>query len=99
MAKLILKKDWPGLRGIMKPGQYRIPQDITLGLAKAARGDGAGEIVADSESATPLPPSATNAPAGGRFPPESKEQPREKKPAPANILPPRGKRGKGSPAA
>jgi|GEM_PF-3942384 len=97
MAKLILKKDWPGLRGMMKPGEYTIPGDISLSHARCARADGAGEIVADSESATPLPPSEK--PQGGRFPPESKEQPREKKPAPANILPPRGKRGKGSPAA
>lgn len=82
--KLVLTKPYPGLRSIMQPGEYLIPEDISLGDAKAARGDGAGTIeLVDAELAE------GSANAGRMFSaeggaPEHKEQ----RPAPPSIDPP-----------
>lgn len=89
--KLVLTKPWPGPNRTMQPGEYAIPRDISLSLAKCARNDGAGNIEADA--AVEVVP--TLAP----FLPEIKEQHAI---PPATIHPPgstrSSKRGKGSPA-
>lgn len=45
MAVLRLHREWPGPKGMMKPGDYAIPAEISRIHAKCARIDGAGEIV------------------------------------------------------
>jgi hypothetical protein len=86
MARLILKKAFPGRTGMMQPGSYAIPADISMGDAKAARADGYGMIERGDPPAdllpTPTPGGAAPAaamfsPAGGA--PEHKEQ--DKRPA------------------
>lgn len=80
MARLILTKAFPGRTGIMQPGSYAIPTDISMGDAKAARADGYGTIDRGDAPADPLPtltpggdaPAAMFSPEGGA--PENKEQ-------------------------
>ncbi len=94
MVKLKLLKDWAGPKGIMHAGEYDIPRQISLTHAKAARFDMAGEIVETEAAASATFPGGASA----NFLPETKENPRERAPAPAGGRQP-GKRGKGSPAS
>jgi len=45
MKKLKITKAWPSGNGLMQPGEYRIPGDVSLSHAKCAQADGCGEIV------------------------------------------------------
>lgn len=83
--RFVVERDYPGRFGLLKPGVYAIPADISMGDAKAARADGYGRIERDA------PPTAEG---GGQvaaqpFPPgyEHKEQP-------ADIVPPAPRRGR-----
>ena len=42
---LKLTTNWQAKSGLMQPGEYRIPGEISLAFAKCAVADGAGEIV------------------------------------------------------
>jgi hypothetical protein len=57
MKTLKLSKPWPSGKGLMQPGDYRIPADINLTLARCARADGAGEIVEAASFRKPAKPS------------------------------------------
>ncbi len=71
MRKLKLDRAWNGRTGVLEPGVYAIPADISLTLAKCARADGAGSIVkaetrktTRAKSAPIVPPSPPPLPAG-----------------------------------
>jgi hypothetical protein len=44
-VKLKVNTAWNGPKGVMVPGLYAIPEDISKAYAKACAADGAGEIV------------------------------------------------------
>ena len=68
-------KNYHGRNGVLTPGEYRIPRDISLGDAKAARADGFGEIIQDAAPATEGAPAMGPAPfSGDGGAPETKEQ-------------------------
>lgn len=48
MAKLVIRAPWPGPRGMIPPGEYAIPGQISMTHAKCARADGKGEILREA---------------------------------------------------
>lgn len=48
MPKLIVKAPWPAPNGVLAPGEYAIPAQISMTLAKCCRADGKGEIVREA---------------------------------------------------
>jgi hypothetical protein len=93
IMKFVVKKYYNGRNGMMRPGEYRIPKDISLGDAKAARADGYGDIIQEGGPVADAPFSSD----GGA--PEIKEQ--REAAAPASPFPPsalaRASRGPGRP--
>ncbi len=77
---LVLAVAWPGPRGMMQPGSYAIPGEISRTHARCACIDGAGEIivaeVAEPGAATfpPAPPPPPPLPKGTA--PENKRRKR-----------------------
>jgi len=49
MQTLKLNRRWDSGKGVLEPGEYRIPVQITHTLAKCASADGAGEIVTEKK--------------------------------------------------
>jgi hypothetical protein len=66
MKALRLTKEWHSPTGILRPGEYAIPKGISMTLARCARADGAGEIIAAASFLSTISTSVDAAFAGKR---------------------------------